>query len=120
MFTPRRPRLTGRLRHFVSIISILTASMPPISTVGKSEKRRQTAHGPVNIQRSQGTCSSRPVAFSQADAPLEFPPSSGWTNSYDIAILGPVKLTADSDVAAWLGTRPETEWDSGNSSKSEA
>jgi uncharacterized DUF497 family protein len=51
---------------------------------------------------------------------MGFPPSSVWTNSYDIAILGPVKLTVDPDVAAWLGTRPATEWDAGNSSKSEA
>ena len=31
-----------------------------------------------------------------------------------------MKLTVDPDVAAWLGTRPATEWDAGNSSKSEA
>ena len=51
---------------------------------------------------------------------MEFPPSSGWTNSYDIAMLRPVKLTADPDVEAWLGKRPATEWDAGNSSKSQA
>jgi len=51
---------------------------------------------------------------------MEFPPSSGLTTSYDIAMLGSVKLTADPDVAAWLGKRPATEWDAGNSSKSQA
>ena len=55
-----------------------------------------------------------------AAAPMEFPPSSGLTTSYDIAMLGSVKLTADPDVAAWLGKRPATEWDAGNSSKSQA
>lgn len=44
----------------------------------------------------------------------------GWTNSYNIAIVCSVKLTADPDVAAWLGKRPETEWDAGNRSKSQA
>jgi uncharacterized DUF497 family protein len=31
-----------------------------------------------------------------------------------------VKLVADPAVAAWLGTRPEMEWDAGNSTKSQA
>ncbi|MCJ7796088.1 MAG: BrnT family toxin, partial [Thermoleophilia bacterium] len=31
-----------------------------------------------------------------------------------------MKLAADPDVAAWLGKRPATEWDAGNSSKSQA
>jgi hypothetical protein len=31
-----------------------------------------------------------------------------------------VELTADPDASAWLGTRPATEWDAGNRSKSEA
>jgi uncharacterized DUF497 family protein len=35
-------------------------------------------------------------------------------------MLRSVKLTADPDVAAWLGTRPAMEWDVGNCSKSEA
>jgi uncharacterized DUF497 family protein len=35
-------------------------------------------------------------------------------------MLGSVKLTADPDVADWLGRRPATEWDAGNSSKSQA
>jgi uncharacterized DUF497 family protein len=35
-------------------------------------------------------------------------------------MLRSVKLIADPEVAAWLGTRPSTEWDTGNSSKSEA
>ena len=35
-------------------------------------------------------------------------------------MLGSVKLTADPDVADWLGKRPATEWDAGNSSKSQA
>jgi uncharacterized DUF497 family protein len=35
-------------------------------------------------------------------------------------MLRPVKLTAARDVAAWLGKRPATEWDAGNSSKSQA
>ena len=55
-----------------------------------------------------------------ATAPTELPPSSGLTNTYDIAIFRTVKLTADPEVAAWLGRRPVTEWDAGNSSKSQA
>jgi uncharacterized DUF497 family protein len=39
-------------------------------------------------------------------------------NSYKIAMLRSVKLAAD--LAAWLGKRPATEWDAGNSSKSQA
>jgi uncharacterized DUF497 family protein len=35
-------------------------------------------------------------------------------------MIGPVKLTADPDVATWLGQRPATEWNAGNRSKSEA
>jgi uncharacterized DUF497 family protein len=31
-----------------------------------------------------------------------------------------VNLAAAPDVAAWLGTRPATEWDAGNRSKSQA
>lgn len=50
---------------------------------------------------------------------MEFPPSSGLPDSYGIAILRSVKLTAAPDLAAWLGQRPATEWDAGNSSKSE-
>jgi len=30
-----------------------------------------------------------------------------------------VKLAADPDVAAWLGTHPAMEWDAGNSTKSQ-
>jgi uncharacterized DUF497 family protein len=40
--------------------------------------------------------------------------------SYDIAILREVRLTAAPDIAKWLGTRPEMEWDAGNSTKSQA
>jgi uncharacterized DUF497 family protein len=29
-------------------------------------------------------------------------------------MFGPVKLTADPDVATWLGQRPATEWNAGN------
>jgi hypothetical protein len=129
-----RTRLTGRLRHLYSIILILAASVPPISTVGKSEKRRQAAHGPVNIQRSQGPCSSRAVNSFQAWRPLRatiLRPAGTvlcernddeagargqprWTNSYDITMLRSVKLTVDPVVAAWLGWLPATEWDAGN------
>ena len=35
-------------------------------------------------------------------------------------MLRSVKLAADPGVAAWLGTRPATEWDAGNSSESKA
>ena len=31
-----------------------------------------------------------------------------------------MKLVADREVAAWLATRPTTEWDAGNSTKSQA
>ena len=51
---------------------------------------------------------------------MEFPPSAGLMDSYYIAMFRSVKLTADPDVAAWLGKRPATEWDAGNSSKSQA
>ena len=51
---------------------------------------------------------------------MDISPPSGLKYSYGIAILHAVKLTADPDVAAWLGTRPATEWDAGNSSKSQA
>ena len=98
--TVKRPRLTGRLRHLFSIINILTASVPSISIVGKSEKRRQTAHWPVNIQRSQGNWLQSACGRFPGRCPLEFPPSSGWTDSYDIAMLRLVKLTADPVVAA--------------------
>jgi uncharacterized DUF497 family protein len=30
-----------------------------------------------------------------------------------------MKLVADPDAAAWLGARPELEWDAGNSTKSQ-
>jgi hypothetical protein len=30
-----------------------------------------------------------------------------------------VKLLADTEIAAWLATRPAIEWDVGNSAKSE-
>jgi uncharacterized DUF497 family protein len=30
-----------------------------------------------------------------------------------------MKLVADPDVAAWLGSRPAMEWDAGNSTKSQ-
>jgi|SRR5580692_1694901 uncharacterized DUF497 family protein len=30
-----------------------------------------------------------------------------------------MKMVADPDVAAWLGRRPELEWDAGNSTKSQ-
>ena len=42
----------------------------------------------------------------------------GLTHHYDIAMLRPVKLVAEPDIAAWLGTRPAMEWDAGNSTKS--
>lgn len=31
----------------------------------------------------------------------------------------PVRLTAAPDIAEWLGTRPQMEWDAGNSTKSQ-
>jgi uncharacterized DUF497 family protein len=31
-----------------------------------------------------------------------------------------VKLVAEPEVAAWLGTRPAMEWDAGNSTKSQS
>ena len=30
-----------------------------------------------------------------------------------------MKLVADPEIANWLGTRPEMEWDAGNSTKSQ-
>jgi len=43
-----------------------------------------------------------------ATAAIEFPPSSGLMDNYDIAMLRSVKLTADPDVASWLERRPAT------------
>lgn len=34
-------------------------------------------------------------------------------------MLRPVRLTAAPDIAEWLGTRPEMEWDAGDTTKSQ-